>query len=249
MDNDASWVVRKPQLKPKKRLFCFPYAGGSAAMYASWQSELGSEIEVCAVQLPGRANRFSETPCNAMQELTEILGRIVTQNNELPFSLFGHSLGALVAFEVARYCQSQKQILPEHLFVSGCGAPKLRRSTRLLHTLSDSQLLLELTQYGGTPPEILLNRELMQLLLPTIRADFSVAETYRYRSDPRLEIPISVFAGTVDDYVSHVAAVAWQQETHRMCDFAWLEGGHFFINPHVKSICRTLRAKLRSNVQ
>jgi surfactin synthase thioesterase subunit len=244
LDNLNSWLVRKPRLSPKLRLFCFAYAGGNAMTYQSWQAELGEDIEVCGIQLPGRGNRFLHTPYQTMHELIDAVGAVVIRYSDIPFALFGHSLGALIAFEVARYCQHHAKLLPRHLFVSACEAPLCRSSSRQLHKLGDQQLITELAQYRGTPPEVLGNLELMQLLLPTIRADFSVLETYQYRPGAMLDVPISVFAGRTDHYVDPGAANAWREETRQQCDVRWLSGDHFFIKSHAKEICCVLRTKL-----
>ena len=216
--------------------------------YQSWQSELGDDIEVCGIQLPGRGSRFLHETYQSMPDLISAVGEVILNYSEIPFALFGHSLGGLIAFEVARALQNDANVLPVHLFVSGCSAPQRRPASRQLHKLDDRLLIRELARYRGTPPEVLQNHELMQLILPTIRADFAVLETYRYRPGAKLDLPISVLAGTEDHYVKSESAAAWAEETERSCDVTWFAGDHFFIKPHVKPICRFLRAKLEGVV-
>jgi medium-chain acyl-[acyl-carrier-protein] hydrolase len=244
MNKDIAWLLRENSTRPKLRLFCFAYAGGSATMYLPWQAELGPHIEVCAIQLPGRAGRYSEKPFTDISELSETVARVIGANSDLPFAFFGHSLGGLIAFEVARVFQRQNQAMPAALFVSGCAAPQLRPAPRHLHLLNDVDLVAQLARYGGTPPAVLEHRELMSLLLPAIRADFTMVETYRYQAGPPLDLPITVFAGTDDPFVSAAAAQAWARESRQAVDLVWLEGDHFFIRRHERGICQALRGKL-----
>lgn len=224
------WLIRAPSPQRRMRLFCFSYAGGNAFNYVRWQDALDPAIEVCAVQLPGRGARIAEAPISSLPILLRALAPEIARLDDLPSAFFGHSVGALVAFELARYLRLHGMQLPLRLFVSGCQAPQFRSPSRQLHTLPDDAFIEVLRQYAGTPPEVLDSRELISLLLPTIRADFALAENYRYRFAPLLPIPISTFAGTTDDNKAPGQVDGWQKETSHACQTTWFEGGHFFLN-------------------
>ena len=167
-------------------------------------------------------------------------------NEAKPFAFFGHSLGALLAYETARYCQSKNWPLPKHLFVSGCTAPQDRRPARNLHKLGDDELIGSLREYNGTPPEILENRELMEILLPMIRADFQLAEEYRPSHGPALPLGITALFGTRDEHVSHEEVKNWAKETAGEFDVRAFEGDHFFINGAAGEVLQCLSEKIRS---
>lgn len=238
------WFVRQPDPARRFRLFCFSYAGGSAASFAQWQAELDPAIEVCAIQLPGRGGRFGETPCRSMPELVLRIAERVAGLRDLPFAFFGHSLGALLAFEVASYCDRHGLPMPEHLFASGCNAPQLRSPSRNLNLYSDANLISALQDYKGTPPDVLRNTELMTLLLPMVRADFSLAENYQYRARPQLGIPVSALAGMGDEYTTPEQVVGWQRETTGPFDVHWFEGDHFFLNTERRAVLDCIGAQL-----
>ncbi|NHZ83272.1 alpha/beta fold hydrolase [Massilia sp. CCM 8695] len=228
--NGTPWLLRHAGNGRRFRLFCFSYAGGSAAPFLAWQASLPPSIEVCAVQLPGHGARFGEAPFHSLAQLVDALAPVIAREAGLPFAFFGHSLGGLLAFELARHCQRQRLAMPEHLFVSASSAPRQRRTKRHLHGLDDEALIAALGDYNGTPPAILADRELMALLLPAIRADFAMVETYAYRDDAPLDIPITVLAGTNDSHVAAQHLPCWQKETSDVCQLRWFEGDHFFIH-------------------
>lgn len=242
-----SWLVRKTSPQRRLRLYCFSYAGGSAYNYSSWQDQVDPGIEICAVQLPGRGARFGEVPFTSMHELVKTLAAVIAGQDRLPFAFFGHSLGGLLAFELARYCRRLGWATPRHLFASGSEAPGLRRSLEQFRNLDDDAMLQKLRQYNGTPPEVLQNEELMRLVLPTIRADFALVDDYRYVKDAPLNVDITVLTGRGDDHVSDECFNGWRRETDKACAQRWFDGDHFFINSHraevvasVGDICRTL---------
>jgi len=238
------WFVRQPAPGRRFRLFCFAYAGGSAASFAQWQAELDPAIEVCAIQLPGRGSRFGEAPSRSMPELVLRIAERVAAQRDLPFAFFGHSLGALMAFEVASYCHRHGLPMPEHLFASGCNAPQFRSPPKNLHLYTDANLISALQGYKGTPPDVLRNTELMTLLLPMVRADFSLAENYQYRPRARLAIPISVLAGRSDEYTTEEQVNGWERETTGPCNVHWFEGDHFFLNTERRAVLDCVGAGL-----
>lgn len=240
----SPWLINASVSQARMRLFCFPYAGGSAFNFMPWRAVLDPSIEISAVQLPGRGARIADAPIASMSTLLKMLAPVITQHSELRFAFFGHSVGALIAFELARYLQLHGVRGPERLFVSGCQAPQYRSPTRNLHELPDAAFLDELKNYNGTPAEVLENRELMELILPSIRADFALAESYAYRSGPLLHAPLSVFAGKDDDNKASGQVDGWKRETVGDCRISWFDGGHFFVNTARDPVIVQINAEL-----
>ena len=228
----TSWLARRPAgSRPALRLYCFPYAGGSGSAFLSWQQGLAANVEVVGIQMPGRDSRLREPPLTSMRELVDAIVRVLaSQDARMPFAFFGHSLGAIVAFEVSRRCQQLRRAMPLALIASGSDAPRCRTVKEYLYTLADDELINRLNDYDGTPGEVLQNRELMAIALPYIRADFQIAAGYKYEGRQPLDIPIAVLAATGDRHVSRDEVYRWQEETTGRFDLNWFEGGHFFIN-------------------
>ncbi len=242
--NPSPWLVRESKGSSRRlRLYCFCYAGGSAGVYAPWQARLDPAIEVCAVQLPGRGNRMAERPFTSLPDLIKALALVVGRQDNLPFAFFGHSLGGLLAFELARYQKLHYMRMPVHLFVSGCDAPQYRSPSRRLHTLPDQELLAVLKDFNGTPPDVLQHRELMDLLLPTIRADFALVDDYVYRPGLPLAMPITVLAGRKEDRTAEQVD-GWHKETLADCHVHWFDGDHFFILPEQQAVLDCVGASL-----
>jgi medium-chain acyl-[acyl-carrier-protein] hydrolase len=241
--NMSSWVAERPSAYRKLRLFCFCYAGGSAADFSSWRSFLPPEISVCAIQLPGRGARYAETPYDSMPELIAALAPALAHMDE-PYAFFGHSMGGLVAFELTRHRMRNGLSMPRHLFISGCHAAHCRNNDKPLHNLPTNAFIDELRDYNGTPAEVLENRELMELLLPTLRADFALVENYQYQPAPRLPVPITVFAGKNDEHDSDEQVEGWRTETSSAFRVQWFDGDHFFINSHRQEVLASINAEL-----
>jgi surfactin synthase thioesterase subunit len=242
--NPSPWLVRQSSPQARLRLFCFPYAGGSAAAFAGWQAALGPEIEVCAVQLPGRGARMGEPPMTSLNEVVASLAQVIGSQSRMPFAFFGHSLGGLLAYELARFCMLHYLPLPVHLFASGCSAPQHRGESKNLHQLPDDELIEALRDYNGTPVEVLANRELMLLLLPVLRADFGLVEHYRHRQGLRLPMPITVLAGEHDERTDPAQVDGWAKESAGPCAVHWFDGDHFFINAHRDAVQEIVRDTL-----
>jgi surfactin synthase thioesterase subunit len=224
------WLLLRPG-RPKAllRLFCLPYAGGGSSAYRDWQSGFPSEIEVCPVQLPGRENRFSEPPATSMPSLVRALAAGLRPFLDRPFALFGHSLGALVAFELCQELRSMGQPVANHLFASARRAPHLPDRRPPIHHLPDEAFVAELRRLNGTPEEVLGDSDLMELILPTLRADFTIAETYRWKQRPPLDCPITVFAGRDDPETTPAEVEGWRTHTRGALRVELLPGDHFFV--------------------
>jgi surfactin synthase thioesterase subunit len=240
----SPWLIRQRlSSQVSRRLYCFPCAGGNPASYRAWQAKVDPAIEICAVQLPGRGTRLHEKPLTELGELVKSLSAEIARNGSIPFAFFGHSLGALIGFEVARYCRLAYLPTPAHLFVAACDPPQCRKPSKGLHALPDNTLLSELGEYNGTPPDILADKELMALMLPTIRADFALVENYCYRPAPPLTLPITVLASHGDMHVDHNRVGAWRQETTRECRVCWFDGDHFFVQTQSDAVVDLVSAE------
>jgi surfactin synthase thioesterase subunit len=243
------WIIRQSGHARRLRMYCFSYAGGSAASFTPWQSMVNRQVEICAVQLPGRGMRFREPNVDSLPLLIEQLAQAVVPKDKMPFVFFGHSMGGLIAFELTRYCKRHRLASPKHLFVSGCDAPQHRKPSRRLHELDDDGLINALKDYNGTPPEILCNREIMELVIPSIRSDFTMVETYRYNADRPLDLPITVLAGKSDVHLSPLQTQGWQRETTHRCDLKWFDGDHFFINSERQAVLDCVNAALNDMLE
>jgi medium-chain acyl-[acyl-carrier-protein] hydrolase len=211
-------------------LFCFPHAGAGASAFRGWLGKLPG-IEILPVQPPGREARLREVPFEQMAPLVaELADVLVTAAQGRPYALYGHSLGALVAFETLREIRRRADTEPVQLIVSGCVAPHLGFDDGPPVTGMSQQRLAEmLAQLGGTPAMLLADPELLQMVLPAIRADFSVKETYQYRSQAPLAVPITVLSSTEDPRAPHEAQRQWRDQTLAGCTLYTLAGGHFAI--------------------
>jgi medium-chain acyl-[acyl-carrier-protein] hydrolase len=210
------------------RLFCLPGAGGSAATFHGWSARLPPEIEVIGVQLPGRGHLVAASPYRAMQPLVRDLADAMAELVDKPFVLFGHSMGALVGFELARRLRRDYGVSPVALLAAACPAPQLPRRQRPLHALPSIQLWAEIRRFGGTPQAVLESEELMTMVEPALRADLAICETYRYTDDRPLDCPLIAIGGSSDDDVSDAELEAWRAQTTSSFRVEMLRGGHFF---------------------
>lgn len=240
-----SWVVfPRPNARASLRLFCFPYAGGGALIYRPWGDALPPHVEVCAVQPPGRGVRMGEAPLRRLPQVVEAAAQALRPYFDRPFAFFGHSMGALIGFELARRLERENETPPRHLFVSGHRAPHLPASRPPLYDLPDAELIGELRRLNGTPREVLENTELMRLMLPLLRADFSVCQTYVYAAAPPLTCPINAFGGLDDASVRREHLEGWRQHTASSFALRVFPGDHFFLHTSQASLLRALAQEL-----
>lgn len=225
----SAWIVRKPRPQARVRLFCFPYAGGGASIYRAWPDAL-PHLDVCAIQPPGRETRMREAPFQSLDALVDGAVAAITPLLDQPFAFFGYSLGAYVAFEAARRLRARGAALPARLFLGACPAPQTPRRKAPIHALPDAELKAEIRGYQGTPTEVLEHDELMELLLPLLRADFGVYETYVLRDEPPLDVPFSVLGGLTDEDATRADLDAWREHTTRAFVLRMFPGNHFFLN-------------------
>jgi medium-chain acyl-[acyl-carrier-protein] hydrolase len=225
----GSWLVfRQPNAKARLRLFCFPYAGGGASIFRTWPDGLPADVEVCPVEFPGRGTRLMETPFAQLAPLIQVLAQALVPLLDMPFAFYGHSLGALVAFELARHLRRPSGVQPVRLFVSANRAPQFHLQDQPIHTLPEEEFLVELRRLNGIPTKVLEEPELMQIMLPILRADLAVYETYVYSAEPPLDCPISAFGGLQDHRVSRRDLEAWRDQTSVSFSLRMFPGDHFF---------------------
>lgn len=226
-----SWIFgRRPNPRAGLRLFCFPYAGSSAVVYRAWAEGLPASVDVCPVQYPGRGTRLMEPSFTRLSPLVEALAPALEPLLDRPFAFFGHSLGALVSFELARQIRRQFGILPVCLLVSAGRAPQVPPRHRAIHSLAEGEFLEEMRRLNGTPLEVLQNIEIMRILLPVLRADFALAETYAYSPEPPLACRIVSIGGEHDHRVSHGDLDGWREQTNAGFSQRMFPGDHFFLN-------------------
>lgn len=224
------WVTCPfPRPQPHVRLFCFPYAGGGASIFRSWANGLPEAIEVCPIQLSGRENRWREPPYETLEPILTELAHALYPFINLPFAFWGHSMGALIAYELAHYFQKLQYPSPNRLFVSGHRAPQCPNRHEPIHQLPESEFIVKLFQYGGTPKQALNEQELFKFLMPTLRADFSVTERHSYKPGVPLNCSISAVGGMEDPYVNQDELIAWEIHTRGEFNCRTLPGDHFFI--------------------
>jgi len=231
-----AWLTRlRAHQLGRLQLVCFSYAGGSASAYRTWPDDLPADVNICAVQLPGRDNRLAERPFTRLRDLVEALADALEPNLRAPFTLFGHSMGALVAFELTRELRRRGGPQPLQLFVSACRAPQLPDPDPPIHLLPEPALVEELRRLDGTPGHVFENPELRSLVLPTLRADFSVCETYVHEPEERLAISISAFGGAADNEVSQEQLEGWRAQTSASFGLRIFAGNHFYFLGHART--------------
>lgn len=242
-----AWVsFFPPNPQARLRLFCFPYAGGTIASFRTWAEGLPQAVEVCAMSLPGRGSRLKEAPFTQIEPLIEALAQAIMPYLDRPFAFFGHSLGALVSFELTRWLRStNSQRMPMQIFLSGRWAADRSNQVLPSYNAPEPEFLARMDRLGGIPAEVLAEKELLDLLLPTLRADLAVNETYVYKAEPPLSCPISVFGGLHDPIVHRNELMLWQSQTTASCIVRMLPGDHFFFNTAQPLLLAMLTQELR----
>ncbi len=213
------------------RLFCLPHAGAGPSAYNVWRRFLPERIEVCPIQIPGREARLSEPSITDCTTLIEAITLALAGHLDRPYAIFGHSMGALLALDLAQSLRLHGLRLPSHLFVSGRNATHVPVKHGSIHKMTDESFLAALaTRYGGLPQEILDTPELLELYLPILRADLTLLETHQYQRLAPLNCPISAFSGKDDANVSNAGLEAWGEHTSAAFQTRWFDGGHFYLS-------------------
>jgi medium-chain acyl-[acyl-carrier-protein] hydrolase len=220
------WRAKRPGAT--RRLICFPHAGAGAAAYAEWAALLPAEIETVAVQLPGRQNRIAEDPFTEVGPLVNVLTHALRPVFDLPFAFFGHSAGATLAFELARALRERGARSPEHLFLSAQPAPGESEVSQL-HQLSDDDFCAEIVSLGGLDEELLEDEDVMESMLYTLRADFTLWERHRLEPGAPLDCPITVLCGESDPRAPLDEVERWREHTTGEFSTEFYPGGHFYF--------------------
>lgn len=249
MSATSNWLsIPNPNRQKTHRLFCFPYAGGAAAIYRDWGNKLPSNIEVCPVQLPGHGNRLREPLFKKIEPLVEATAEALLPYLDGSFAFFGHSMGAIISFELTHWLRREHKPLPEHLFLSGRPAPLMIEKEAITYNLPEPEFIEELRRLKGTPREVLEHPELMSMLSPVLRADFELCQTYEPALRPPLERPMTVFGGLQDQDVSREQLEGWRDCTSSSFVLRMFPGDHFFLNTSAPLLLRMIAQEL-SNKQ
>lgn len=228
----------------KLRLFCFPYAGGSDHIFRNWGLNLPPLIEVCPVLLPGRGVRLRTPAYTNLLALTSEIANVMRPLLDLPFAFFGHSMGALMAFEITRELRRLEEPQPSHLFLAAHLPPQVPREREPLFNRPDSEIIEQMREINGTPTEILDHPELMEMMMPLLRADFEMVDSYTYVPDAPLNSPITVFGGLQDRDVTREKLQEWEKQTTGSFSLRMFPGDHFFVNTASSFIYQVLGREL-----
>ncbi|WP_347553054.1 thioesterase domain-containing protein (plasmid) [Pseudalkalibacillus hwajinpoensis] len=235
---DNKWITVN-ELKPEARyrLFCFPYAGGASSIYNNWNKYLPADIELFPIELPGRGRRISEPPIRNMNLLIRTIVRdLLPYFKEKRFMFFGHSMGAILSYELTNLLLKNEGMSPEKLFVSAHRAPHVPRVSNQTYNQSDETLIQKLKELNGTADIILNTPELLDLVLPIMRADLELCETYKFKNHNPLTIPITAFAGDNDKNVLVDSVRKWDERTTNQFNLEIIKGDHFFINDQTENM-------------
>jgi surfactin synthase thioesterase subunit len=227
------------------QLFCLPHAAAGASVYWEWAPLLAPDVAIVPIQLPGRESRYKEPLRRSVFALTADLIKPLADRTRSDFALFGHSMGALIAYELARALVA-RGTPPRRLFVSGQRAPHLAPPRRDVHLLPAPELLAVMTELEGTSPEVLAQPELVELLLPVMRADLEVCEAYNHAHEAALPVPITALGGLSDPSVSVEEMRAWQHLTSAGFEAKFFPGGHFYLHTACDDVIAALLARLPS---
>lgn len=226
----SSWIICPRRESPASlRLFGFPFAGGAASFFRPWAFEMPKTIEFCAIQYPGRESRIIEPAFTRLTLMVQTLAPIILPLLQTPFAFFGHSMGALISFELVHQLRHLRAPLPVALIISGCPAPQIPKHKSPIHLLPSDEFLRSVSEFNGAPSGAFLEKELVELMQPTLRADFELYETYVYADKPPLDCPILACGGIQDRHVSANDLEAWREQTSNLFTLRMFSGDHFFL--------------------
>lgn len=236
-------IKHEPRADATHRLFCFPFGGGSAATYRPWNAHLPAYIECCAVELPGRLPTRTSPLSDTLQVVDAIYPEMLEEFDR-PFILFAHSFGSIIAYELSRRLQRDGKTMPQHLMVSSRRAPQVERLLTPTYELPDDEFIEAMqTQYDAIPEAVLNEPDLMSLLLPILRADITLNETYLASVEPKLSIPVTVYYGD-QDKTSHVETLEqWREVTTGPFELKSFPSGHFFIDTFREAVVSDIVSK------
>ncbi|GHO48029.1 thioesterase II family protein [Ktedonospora formicarum] len=224
------WIVRyRPNDQARLRLFCFPYAGGGASVFRSWADGAFEDVDVCGIQLPGRENRIGEPVYTQLTTLIQTLASVIQPYLDRPFAFFGYSMGALISFELARELRRTYKKQPVHLGFAAFRAPQLPNPNIKIYHMPD-EVFKVVMRADGIPEQVLQNTELMQAMLPTLRADYELCDTYQFKGEPAFSCPFSLYGGQDDVRVNQVDLDDWRIHSTAPTSLMMLPGPHLFLH-------------------
>jgi medium-chain acyl-[acyl-carrier-protein] hydrolase len=246
----GGWIVRprKALAGATVRLICVPYAGGAASAFRLWPDLLPNGVDLCAVQLPGREQRHRETLLTEMPVVARAVADAVLPLADLPLVFFGHSMGAIIAYETARLLQQQHGVVARRLIVSGRRPPHVPSQRPDMHALPTPALLDQLRRLNGTPADVLTDQEMLDVVLPIIRADFKLIETYPVTEAVPLACPVSAIGGDIDPDVSPGQLDGWRTATRNVFETHLFAGDHFYLNTQKVPLLRFISQRMAAAI-
>ena len=232
------------------RLLCVPHAGGGASSFRQWAMALPHTVDVVVAQMPGRESRLRDRPHTSIDAMVQELLATVAAQPPLPLVIMGHSMGAIVAFELSHALKAAGLVTPSHLFVSGSRPPaRCNDGLPLMHRLSDHDLVSEIDRrYGGIPATVREERDVLDLLLPMLRGDITALETYQRPNHAPLACPVTAYAGTLDLRATPADVGGWRDETAAAFATRAFEGDHFFVHKHRETILPDILRALEDSI-
>ncbi|AOJ08041.1 thioesterase II family protein [Burkholderia mayonis] len=241
---DSPWLVIHEAREARVRLFCFHYAGATASIFRTWPGGLPDWVEVVAVQLPGREYRLGEPLIEQAEPIVAALAETVPPLLDLPYAFFGHSMGALIGFDLARLLRARGFATPSLFVASGRSAPRFKWRDAGIQALPDDAFIAAVRDYNGTPDALIADPALRDLWLPRLRADLTISATYRYVEAPPLDCPMLVLHGANDGLVSDAGLKGWRAETSGLVRYVGFSGGHFFMHSEEEGVLAELGREL-----
>lgn len=236
----SAWLLNfVPRAETSVRVFCFHYAGGNANIFRGWDNAAPDDIHIVPVELPGHGSRLGEPLLDSISDIVRATAQGIAGYLDKPFVFFGHSMGALISFELARFLRRYFLPQPMHIFVSAHAAPHLSKDREPIHRLPEDELTHKLKSLNGTPDAVLTNPELRELFLPIIRNDFKACETFTFKPGLPLTCPITVYGGIDDADVGKEELMGWEQHTTAGIQVRLFTGDHFFLHSHEKEVLQT----------
>ncbi len=246
MAAENPWLPRRGvSANSALRLYCMPHAGGGTASYHAWSAALPDPVDVLPILLPGRERRISEPAQTDLRTTVVAIADALPPEDDLPYAVFGHSMGALLGFELCRELRRRQWSAPAALIVAAFRAPHLAPRSSPIHALSEPEFVTAIQdRFQGIPPEVVNNAELLSLFLPTLRADVQSIETYEYRDEPPLACPLMALGGVADAQVTPAELAAWREHTTGGFTQKMLPGGHFFVAERRSEVIRIVERQL-----
>ena len=245
MERTSQFAISRPRPAAAVRLFCFPHAGGSPVAFFGWPERLGGSVECVSLLYAGRGHRLREQPRTCVEDLIEEIAGGLAAFSDKPFAFYGHSFGGIVAFELARKLSDAGRPGPYHLFVGATRPPHLGLPFSPIHQLDDAEFIAKVqARYGSMPAAILSDPEVLEMFLPSMRADFTAYENYRFQPGEPLSIPITAFGGADDSAVKVECLEEWSLHTVAGFDMNVLPGGHFFLTVSGKELLDAVQLRM-----